>query len=77
MVGILRDGSYTEQMRRSGSGFRGGDDRPGNYEVEIRAEGYQTWRRRDIVVEPGVVCRIDDPVELMARLVFAAWVNPL
>ena len=69
MVGILTDGSFTESMGRRGSELRGGYDRPGNYEVEIQAEGYQTWRRSDIVVEPGVVCRIDDPVELTARLV--------
>ena len=69
LVGILRDGSYTESMWRWGSEVSGGDDRPGNYEVEIRAEGYQTWRRSDIVVEPSVVCRIDDPVELTVRLV--------
>ena len=69
LVGILRDGSYTEQMRRSGSAIRGGDDRPGNYEVEIRAEGYLTWRRRGVMVEPGAVRPIKDPAELTARLV--------
>ena len=72
MVGILTDGSFTESMWRRGSELSGGDDRPGNYEVEIRAEGYQTWRRSGIVVEPGAVCPIDDPVELTARLVSAA-----
>ena len=69
LVGILRDGSYTESMRRWRSELRGGDYRPGNYEVEIRAEGYLTWTRSGIVVEPGVVCPIDDPAELTARLV--------
>ena len=69
LVGILRDGSYTESMWRWRSELSGGDDRPGNYEVEIRAEGYQTWTRSGIVVEPGAVCPIDDPAELTARLV--------
>ena len=70
LVGILRDGSYTEQMyARGDSELAGGGDRPGNYEVEIRAAGYQTWGRSGIVVEPGVVCPIDDPAELTARLV--------
>ncbi|MCY4397718.1 MAG: hypothetical protein OXE96_00010 [Gemmatimonadetes bacterium] len=69
MVGILRDGSYTEEMWRWGSELRGGDDRPGSYGVEVRAEGYLTWTRSGIIVEPGVVCPIDDPAELAARLV--------
>ena len=69
LVGILRDGSYTESMWRWRSELSGGDDRPGNYEVEIRAEGYQTWTRSGIVVEPGAVCPIDYPAELTARLV--------
>ena len=69
LVGILRDGSYTESMWRWRSELSGGDDRPGNYEVEIRAEGYLTWTRSGIVVEPGAVCPIDYPAELTARLV--------
>ena len=69
LVGILRDGSHTEAMWRSGSELRGGDDRPGHYGVEIRAEGYQAWTRSGVIVEPGVVCLIDDPTELTARLV--------
>ena len=69
MVGILRDGSFTEPMWRSGSALSGGDDRPGNYGVEVRAEGYLTWTSIGIIVEPGVVCPIDDPAELTARVV--------
>ena len=42
LVGVLRDGPYTEQMyARRDSELAGGGDRPGNYEVEIRAEGYR------------------------------------
>ena len=72
MAGILRDGSYTEQMVRSGSGFHGAGDRPGTYDVEIRAEGYLTWTVTGIVVEPGAVCPIAAPARLTARLVPAS-----
>ena len=66
--GILRDGKYMDQMQRRGSMLVGGDDRPGNYEVEIRAVGYQVWTRSGILVEPGVACPINESLHLSARL---------
>ena len=72
MAGILMDGTYMEHMFRWESELRGGDDRPGAYDVEIRAEGYLTWTVTGIVVEPGAICPIDDPAELTARLVPAS-----
>ena len=72
MAGVLRDGTYTEDMSRWESQLRGGDNRPGNYDVEIRAEGYLTWTMTGIVVEPGAVCPIANPAEFTARLVPAS-----
>ena len=72
MAGILMAGTYMEHMFRWESELRGGDDRPGTYDIEIRAEGYLTWTVTGIVVEPGAICPIDDPAELTARLVPAS-----
>ena len=69
VTGILSDALFTEQMEWRDSKLVGGWDRPGTYDVEIRAEGYLTWKVTGIVVEPGTICRIDDPAELTARLV--------
>ena len=69
VVGTLSEGAFTERMGWRDSKLVGGGDRPGNYEVEIRAEEYLTWTRSCIIVEPGVVCPIDEPAELTARLV--------
>ena len=44
-TGTLTDGSYRETMESYGGQFlQGGGERPGTYDVEVRAEGYRPWR---------------------------------
>ena len=69
-AGFLRDGQYRETMRSYGDQYQfleGGGERPGTYEVEVRADGYRPWRIEG--VEAGHDgCHVEN-VELLARMV--------
>ena len=67
-IGILTEGQYRETMESHGDQFLyGGGERPGTYEVEVRSEGYRTWRIEG--VEAGHDgCHVEN-VELLARMV--------
>ncbi|MDE2806262.1 MAG: hypothetical protein OXN18_14065 [Gemmatimonadota bacterium] len=44
-TGTLADGGYRETMESYGGQFlQGGGERPGTYDVEVRADGYRPWR---------------------------------
>ncbi|MDE2753642.1 MAG: hypothetical protein OXI83_13775 [Gemmatimonadota bacterium] len=67
-TGTLTDGPYRETMESHGDQFLyGGGERPGTYDVELRADGYRPWRVEG--VEAGHDgCHVEN-VELLARLV--------
>jgi hypothetical protein len=57
--GVVRDGLYTDSLRPNQSetadqatlfSRRAADERPGTYDVEVRAEGYRTWQTRGVRV---------------------------
>lgn len=55
-TGTVTDGRYRETMRaylkRDGVYvLTAGEERRGTYDVEIRAEGYRTWRRTGVEVK--------------------------
>lgn len=55
-TGTVTDGRYRETMRaylgRDGVyKLTAGEERRGTYDVEIRAEGYRTWRRTGVEVK--------------------------
>ena len=72
-TGILTDGQYRETMRLSPNQIlRGGGERPGTYDVAVRAEGYQAWRMQGVEVQHDGYHV--ESVWLLARMV--AWTQP-
>jgi len=49
--------------------LRGGPIHADTYDVEVRAEGYQVWRRENVVVREVGRCSKVETVELTARMV--------
>lgn len=52
---LLVDGAYREEVSRPSPGsnplsYAAGVERPGRYQVTVRADGYQTFVRNDVVV---------------------------
>lgn len=70
-TGTLTDGEYQETMESYGGQFlQGGGERPGTYDVEVRAEGYRPWRVEG--VEAGHDgCHVES-IQLVAGLVAPA-----
>lgn len=67
-TGTLTDGGYRETMESHSDQFLyGGGERPGTYDVEVRADGYRLWRVEG--VEAGHDgCHVDS-IQLLARMV--------
>lgn len=67
-TGTLTDGEFQETMESyDGQFLFGGGERPGTYDVEVRAEGYRPWRVEG--VEAGHDgCHVESN-QLLARLV--------
>ena len=67
---ILTDGEYRDTLEASPSHVLiGGDNRPGTYDVEVRAEGYQVWKKEDVKVREAGWCSKLQTVELTAKMV--------
>lgn len=67
-TGILAEGQHRETMESHGDQFLyGGGERPGTYDVEVRADGYRLWRVEG--VEAGHDgCHVES-IQLLARMV--------
>ncbi len=67
-TGTLTDGGYRETMESYGGQFlQGGGERPGTYDVEVRADGYRPWRVEG--VEAGHDgCHVEN-IQLLAQMV--------
>ena len=67
-IGILTDGQYRETMELSPDQIlKGGGERPGTYEVEVRAEGYALWRTHGVEAKHDG-CHVEN-VQFHARMV--------
>ena len=70
---ILVDGAYREDVstpfpRDNSLSYAGGTERPGRYEVTVRANGYQDYVRSDVVVGRGGKCNTLQGVRLDVAL---------
>lgn len=66
LEGTLTDGAYVEEMQVQGNTLLGAGERAGTYDLEVRANGYET------VVDSGIVvteneCHVN-PVSLLAEM---------
>ena len=56
-TGILTDGEYRDTLYTPPNHvLHGGDNRLGTYDVEVRAEGYQVWKKEDVKVREAGWC---------------------
>lgn len=71
-VGVAREGMFVDTLRPGVSqgnvmiSRQGADERPGFYEVVVRAPGYAEWVRNGVIVRAGD-CHVNS-VQLEARL---------
>ncbi len=69
-IGIVTYGENQDTLYASPNHFlSGGPVHAGTYDVEVRAEGYQVWRRENVVVRESGRCSKVQTVELTARMV--------
>ncbi len=69
-IGIVTYGERQDTLYASRNHvLSGGPIQAGNYDVEVRAEGYQVWRRENVVVRESGRCSTVQTVELTARMV--------
>lgn len=67
-TGILTDGQYREDMELHGDlTLQGGGERPGTYEIEVRAAGYHAWRMEGVEANHDG-CHVEN-VQLLATMV--------
>lgn len=66
LEGTLTEGDYSEEMRRFENLLQGAGERPGTYDLEIRANGYETVNESGIVVTENE-CHVDR-VSLLAEM---------
>ena len=71
VTGTITDGRYSEAMEVERDGVLvGAGNRAGTYDVEIRAEGYQTWTLDDVKVKQDFpFCPQVETVRLEAEMV--------
>lgn len=79
VTGTITDGRYSEAMEVMYDGVLvGAGNRPGTYDVEIRAEGYQTWTMEDVKVKQSFpFCPQVETVRLEADMVPLSTAGPL
>ena len=77
--GTITDGRYSEAMEVMRDGVLvGAGNRAGTYDVEIRAEGYQTWTMEDVKVKQDFpFCPQVETVRLEADMVPLSTAEPL
>ena len=69
-IGIVTYGESQDTLYASPNHvLSGGPIHAGTYGVEVRAEGYQLWRRENVVVRESGRCSKTQTVELTARMV--------
>jgi len=68
--GVVREGTFVEQLQSFGGQLSGAYEREGTYDVSVTAPGYQTWLRENVTVGADE-CHVI-PVLLTARLVRAS-----
>ena len=48
------DGDFVEELMPLGDGrFRGVEERPGHYTIEVSSPSYESWVRADIIIRKG------------------------
>lgn len=79
VTGTITDGRYSEAMEVERDGVLvGAGNRAGTYDVEIRADGYQTWTLDDVKVKQDFpFCPQVETVRLEAELVPLSTAEPL
>jgi len=69
-IGIVTYGERQDTLYASPNHvLSGGPIHAGTYDVEVRAEGYEVWRRENVVVSESGWCSKVQTVELTARMV--------
>ena len=69
-IGIVTHGEGQDTLYASRKHIlRGGPTHAGTYDVEVWAEGYQVWRRENVVVRKSGRCSKVETVVLTARMV--------
>ena len=69
-TGIVTYGENQDTLHASANHvLSGGPIHPGTYDVEVRAEGYQVWRRENVKVSEAGWCSKVQTVELTAKMV--------
>ena len=64
------DGENQDTLHASANHvLSGGPIHPGTYDVEVRTEGYQVWRRENVKVSEAGWCSKVQTVELTAKMV--------
>jgi len=72
-IGIVKYGESQDTLYASRNHvLSGGPTHADTYDVEVRAEGYQVWRRENVVVRESGWCSKVQTVELTARMVRVA-----
>ncbi len=64
---IVTEGALFNEVQ-SGTRIYAAHERPGSYDIEIRAEGYETWRLDNVMVGEGP-CGVEATVRLIARMI--------
>ena len=69
-IGIVAYGENRDTLYASKSHvLSGGPNESGTYDVEVRAEGYEVWRRENVTVSEAGWCSKVQTVELTAEMV--------
>lgn len=69
-IGIVAYGENRDTLYASRTHvLTGGPIEAGTYDVEVRAEGYQVWRRENVTVVEAGRCSAVQTVELIAEMV--------
>ena len=72
-IGIVAYGENRDTLYASRTHvLTGGPIEAGTYDVEVRAEGYQVWRRENVTVVEAGRCSEVQTVELTAEMVRSA-----
>lgn len=72
-IGIVSYGEKRDTLYASPAHvLSGGPIEPGTYDVEVRAEGYDVWRREKVTVVEAGPCSEVQTVELTAEMIRSA-----